>query len=52
MSVVVISNTPVALSKLPIAHRLVPDVGGTQAYSIGHLESEAVYKAVKEVGSE
>ena len=40
MSVVAISNTPVALSKLPIPHRSGPDVGGTQAYSIVQLASE------------
>ena len=52
LSVVVISNTPVAGSKVPIAHVSTPDVGGTQAYSIAQLATETVYKAVKEVGKE
>ena len=52
MSVAVISNTPVAVSKLPIPHRSVPDAGGTQVYSIVQLKSETKYEAVKEVGAE
>ena len=52
MSVVVISNTPVAVTRVPIAHRSTPDAGEMQVYSIVQLESETVYEAVKEVGAE
>ena len=52
MAVVVISNTPVAVTRVPIAHRSTPDAGEMQVYSIVQLESETVYEAVKEVGAE
>ena len=37
MSVVEIPNVPEVVSRIPIAHKSVPDAGGTQTYSIAQL---------------
>ena len=41
----------VLASKVPIAHRSVPEAGDSQVYSILQLASDAVNEAWKEVGA-
>ena len=42
---------PEVRSKVPIAHRSVPDTEGTHSYTISQLGSDGEREAMKEVGA-